>query len=386
MSEGEVIKLHLESIASGGEAVGRYNGKTVFAEGGAPDEAVICRIKAEHSAWIRAELLEITSPSSVRTESLCRYYGRCGGCNLQHIDYNAQIQIKVEILKESFLRIGAIKSPEPAVFPSRPWEYRNRMQFHCLRQTAGGIFGLKGRGSGEIIVIDDCLVAASGIRKILGSDPKTKPLSIPPEKDRFTVFSKDNVLLNEGGITRGKISVLNKEITADAGVFFQSNCYMLEKLVCELIKTAETADRNLPIADLYCGVGTFAAFLGELFPLSVLAEVNKTAVSIARENVRGMNAEFFALRDTDWHKSIFNKNYDFGFAVIDPPRSGISSALAQTLARKGPPVLAYVSCDTSSLARDSKILINGNYKLDKLMLFDFYPQTAHIESLAVFTR
>ena len=397
MSVGDVCKILLESIAPGGDALGRIEGKPVFAGGGAPDETVLCRITEDHNTWARAAILEIIEPSPVRTDSPCAFYKSCGGCNLAHINYNAQLMIKASILKESFIRFAGFEPPEIEVFSSQAFEYRNRMQFHCLRQKAKGDsygFGLKGRGAGEIVEITDCPVAVPKIRELI---KKKTSINLPIEKDRFTVFAKDEVLLNEGGRQRGRIKLLDKEIIADAGMFFQSNCSMLEKLILELQKITEDTDkyavnRSLPIADLYCGVGTFALFLGATFPKVILAEENKASVSLARENLKavlgrqGTEHEFFALRDNEWQKTLLRSEGMFGFAVIDPPRAGLNGKLASSLAKNGPSVLAYVSCDAAALARDSKILVSGGYKLKELKLFDFYPQTAHIESLAVFTK
>jgi 23S rRNA (uracil1939-C5)-methyltransferase len=258
------------------------------------------------------------------------------------------------------------------------------MQFHCIRPANGEkiSFGLKG-DDGEIIAVTDCHAAVPGIRKLLR---QKEAFPLPLEKDRFTVFSKDALLLSEGGQQRGKIDLLEKNILLDVGVFFQSNCSVLEKLILELQKIAEGAARNLPMADLYCGVGLFAIFLGGMFAKAVLAEENRSAVSLARENLKGTNAEFFALRDTDWPRTFLRKKDSFGFAVVDPPRAGLAPKLAAALAQDGPPVLAYVSCDPAALARDSKILTGGGYKIQRLVFFDFYPQTSHIESLAVFTK
>jgi 23S rRNA (uracil1939-C5)-methyltransferase len=393
MAAGDVIKIKLESIAPGGDALGRLNGKPLFTESGAPDETVLCRIIEEHKTWARAQLLEIIEPSPVRIKNVCPYYGKCGGCSLQHIEYNAQLAAKAHILKDSFLRIGGFnldRLPILEIVPSAPFEYRNRMQFHCLRdkiKSDNRSFGLKGRGSGEIIAVTDCHVAENGIRKLL---QEGRNLPLPPEKDRFTVFSFNGLFLTENGIETGKIKLLDWDILINAGVFFQSNISMLEKLILSLIEIAHLADTTLPSADFYCGVGTFALFLlikpEEKFPKIILAEENKKAISLARENLRKMNAEFFALRDTEWEKAVLRKNPKLGFAVADPPRAGLAHNFALSLARYGPPLLAYVSCDAASLARDSKILVNGGYTLRDLKLFDFYPQTAHIESLTVFEK
>jgi 23S rRNA (uracil1939-C5)-methyltransferase len=394
MAVKDVYKLRLESIALGGDALGRFEGKPVFVEGGAPEETVCCRIVQEHNTWAKAELLEIVESSPMRVNAVCAFYSQCGGCNLQHIDYDAQLAAKAAILKDSFFRIGGLQPPETVIVPSPPWEYRNRMQFHCFRQKAKGMdtsqYGLMGRKSGEIIDIQDCPVAVAGIRELLKLPKRNgregNDLTLPVEKDRFTVFFKDGVLLSEGGRQKGKITLLDKEILIDAGIFFQSNCFMLEKLIAELRTIAAEADTNMPMADLYCGVGTFAYFLKEMFPRVTLAEENKTAVSIARENLRGTDAEFFTIRDTDWPRTLLRRKDSFGFAIVDPPRAGLAPKLAAVLAQEGPPILAYVSCDAASLARDCKILISGGYALEKLSFFDFYPQTAHIESLAVLRR
>ncbi|MDR0322507.1 MAG: methyltransferase [Treponema sp.] len=387
MATGDVCNLRLESIAPGGDALGRIEGKPVFVEGGCPKETVLCRIVEERKTWARAELLEVISASEARVDCGCSFYGKCGGCNFQHIEYNAQLDEKSSILNETIFRLGGFNPPQIEVFPCAPWEYRNRMQFHCFRQkqnASGMRFGLKGRHSEEIIAVSDCPVAERGIRELLHTEGKSLPL--PPEKDRFTVFSHNGLLLSEGAEERGKIKLLEKEITVDAGVFFQSNVTMLEKLILYLRKIAQNADPNLPMADLYCGVGTFALFLGNIFKKFVLAEENKKAVALARENLKGTDAEFFALRDTEWTKTLLRKKVAFGFAVLDPPRAGLSPQLASALAENGPPVLAYVSCDAAALARDSKTLTKGGYKLESLAFFDFYPQTAHIESLAVFRK
>jgi 23S rRNA (uracil1939-C5)-methyltransferase len=393
MAIGDVCKLHLENIAPGGDALGRFEGKPVFAESGAPNETVYCRIVQDHNTWARAELLEIIEPSPVRVLPKCAFYGKCGGCNLQHIDYQTQIAAKTAILKDSFTRIGGLQPPEIEIIPSQEWEYRNRMQFHCLRQKAKGAdsrkYALMGRKSGELIDINDCPVAVTGIRELLKA-PKGKngenELPLPIEKDRFSVFSKDDVLLSEGGRQKGKITLQGKDIFLDASLFFQSNCFMLDKLITELREIALDADRNKPMADLYCGVGTFSFYLKEMFPKIVLAEENKAAVSLARENLRGVEAEFFAVRDTNWQNDLLRRKDRFGFAVVDPPRAGLAPKTATALAQEGPPLLAYVSCDAASIARDSKILTKGGYQIKKLFLFDFYPQTAHIESLAVFEK
>jgi 23S rRNA (uracil1939-C5)-methyltransferase len=357
----------------------------------APGDIVVGRIARENKNWAGAELVELTSPSPLRTEPSCPLYGICGGCSLQHLAYEAQIREKQAILRDALTRIGKLSLPaEPPLLPSPPYEYRNRMQLHCLRIEGGGLrIALMGRRSGEPVPLEDCPVADPGIRFAL----KGGILRPPPGRDRFTVYSRGDTLVSEGSIdgkriSRGKVPVLGRELLMDAGVFFQSNAFMLEKLLSEVLSAAAKGDPGLPMADIYCGVGTFASFLGERFPRMDLVEENPAAIALARENVRRKDIRFFAHTVDQWIKDGGLKTA-YGFMIADPPRQGFSPLLRKMLVMKGPPVLVYISCDPATLARDCGELtdaIKGSYTLEHVIGFDFYPQTAHIESMAVLVK
>ncbi|MDR2718090.1 MAG: methyltransferase [Treponema sp.] len=391
---GSLFKTQIEKIAAGGAGLARLEGKSAFIEGSAPGETVLCRVTAEHRSWLQAELLEIVESSPDRVQPVCPLWGKCGGCNLQHLSYSAQLAAKTAILKEAFVRIGGFCPPQPMVSPAEPWEYRNRMQFHAVRQgqkgEADALWGLKARKKGDVISVADCPIADPGIRAVLrGESEKTQSQLLPPGQDRFTVYARGGLFLSEGGASRGKTRVLDRELVLDAGAFFQSNGAMLEKLIIDLREIVngmtDNADRTLPMADLYCGVGTFAAFLGDMFSHVDLVEEHTTALALARENLTHLtSADFFAQRGEHWAHSGFSRRY--GFICADPPRQGLDPALARRLAADGPPLLAYISCDPATLARDSALLTAGGYKLAELRWYDFYPQTAHIESLALFVR
>jgi 23S rRNA (uracil1939-C5)-methyltransferase len=374
----ELLEVRIETIAAGGAGLARVEGKPIFIKGVIPGERIVCRITKDHRSWAQAEALEIPEASPERVKPVCGVYEKCGGCNLQHMTYNAQLAAKTAILKDSFARIGGCCPPEPIVIPSEPWEYRNRMQFH---KSADAIWGLKTEKSAELVTVTDCPIADPGIRKLLREENKN--VLTPLQKDRFTVYARDDLFLSEGGVSRGKTRILDREITLDASLFFQSNGAMLEKMIADLVVIAGEADRSMPMADLFCGVGTFAAFLAELFPKASLVEESKAAIALARENLP-MEVDFFAQRSEDWVER--NNISGIGFIVADPPRQGLNQSLALRLAKEGPPLLAYVSCDPATLARDSKILTAGNYRLKELRFYDFYPQTSHIESLALFVK
>jgi len=388
---GALFKVHIEKIAAGGPGFAHIEGKSVFIEGSAPGETVLCRVIAEHRSWLQAELLEIIEPSQDRVQPICALWGKCGGCNMQHLSYAAQLAAKTAILEEAFVRISGFRPPQPITFSAEPWEYRNRMQFHAIRQhnnrKSDVLWGLKARKKDDIIPVTDCPVADRGIRAILqDKGRKIQSQLLPPGKNRFTVYARQGLLISEGGISRGTTRILDREITLDAGTFFQSNGAMLEKLIIDLREiTGGRTNQTLPMADLYCGVGTFAAFLGDLFPHVDLVEEHTTALALARENLtHHKSADFFALRSEQWAHDGLSRPY--GFICADPPRQGLDPALARRLAADGPPLLAYISCDPATLARDSKTLVAGGYELAELRWYDFYPQTAHIESLAIFVK
>ena len=406
MAKGEIITARVERIASGGAGIARPEGKSVFVELTAPGDLACFRIRREHKTWAEAELLEIKEASPFRVAARCPLYGRCGGCSLQHMSYEAQLDAKTAILKDAFTRIAGFSPPEIRLRPSQPFEYRNRVQFHKIEEfncpskdiCALGSSGIKSfhcskhwfktslgfmeRKSSRLAALDDCPVADAGIRAAL----KERGIQ-PPDKKRFTVYSHGKTFLVEGGNERGYVSILGRELALDARVFFQSNAVMLELLVADLVEAAQAADRNLPLADIYCGVGTFAAFLGAGFSGVDMLEENESALALARENVRGKNLNFYAAKDSAWIKiAEARQKKSWGFMVLDPPREGLSGPFAKWLAANGGELAAYVSCDPATLARDSRILAEGGYTLKELTLYDFYQQTAHIESLALFAR
>jgi 23S rRNA (uracil1939-C5)-methyltransferase len=388
MATGEIFTAQVEQIGAGGAGLARLAGRPVFIGLTAPGDLVAARIVAEHKGWARGELVEIIEPSPRRVSPACPLYARCGGCSLQHLAYQDQLEAKTAILKGACARIGGIRgAPEPRAHPGPPWEYRNRVQFHRI-STGNRRIGFKSHKSNEVIPVPDCPIADPGIRGLL----RAGAIIPPPDQERFTLYARGSLVLQEGRQTRGTVTIRSRELTMDAGVFFQGNAVMLEALIGDLIDIAAQADASRPMVDIYCGVGTFAFFLKELFPRVDLVEENKTALALARENVRGAANGYFALTDELWvkMKEGGRQTEPYGLIVADPPRQGLSPAMRRWLsslaAQKDPPLLAYVSCDPATLARDSRELIAGGYELADLRLYDFYPQTAHIESLALFRK
>jgi 23S rRNA (uracil1939-C5)-methyltransferase len=379
MARGDFFTAPVERLAAGGSGIVHTAGQAIFVEYTAPGDRVLGRITETHKTWARGELLEIREPSADRVVPACPLYGTCGGCSLQHLSYPVQLREKEGILRDALTRIGGIPGPFPIkTVPSPEYGYRNRVQFHAI--PGEGRLGFKARKSGRIIPLTDCPIADEGLRRALAAGD----IPLPHGRPRFAAYSRNKVLLCEGKDGPAAVRYLDRDIYLDAGLFFQGNAAVLEKLIpdlCALVGRAEGA----AAADIYCGVGTFAAFLRDRFSHIDMVEMNKAALDLARLNVPGEGCQYFALPDDAWVRRAPRKGV-YGFAVVDPPRQGLSPVTRQWLADAGPPLLAYVSCDPATLARDSASLLAGGYNLESVTFYDFYPQTAHIETLAVFNR
>jgi 23S rRNA (uracil1939-C5)-methyltransferase len=242
-----------------------------------------------------------------------------------------------------------------------------------------------GKTRPAIVPVNDCRVAAPPVRRAL----QTGGILPPVDRDRFCVYGKDSTLLVEGQNSRGTVNILQKELTIDAGVFFQSNAGILELLIDEILRISDSARSGLPAADFYCGAGTFAAFLPERFERLHLLEADKAALGLARQNVKLKGARFFAQKDTVWVQNTGRLVREpYGFVIADPGRQGLCPEMSRFLGENCE-ILCYVSCNPNALARDTATLLANEasgLKLESLYLYDFYPQTKHIESLAVFRR
>lgn len=303
-----------------------------------------------------------------------------------HLEYGEQLRMKRDKLQ------GLMKHDAGVYEAAAQFGYRNRMQFH----SDGPITGLMAKKESRIIPIDECPIADKGINKWLKEEKEgKKEINTINERTRFTVYSKDDCFLQEGDGKTANISLLGKHFMMNAGVFFQSNSEMFEKLLKKTIDIAEEAIsstkaiRNMPAADFYCGVGVFGAFLQDFFPSVELFESAPESANFALQNLDGTKTKVWNLSDIAWADMQRNnpeKARRFGLIVADPPRNGLARPLVNWLCVHGPAVFIYVSCNPASLARDAASLCKSGYSLQSLELFDFYPQTSHIESLAVFKK
>ncbi len=381
----EITKLHIDKLVAGGDGLAFLGGRAVFIPLTLPDEDIVARIVLERRDYLRAELVSVVTASPDRVEPSCPLFGRCGGCNLQHCSPDAQRRLKAGIVRELFSRTSGVDFDAGpagiAVEAGAAYGYRNRMQLHF---DAEGRLGLSRRESNEVLAIPGCPVAVAGLDEWIGERSYSTGLrgEMAPylgNRDRFVAFGSGKKVWIEGQHARATVEIGGQPISFPLGSFFQSNLELLERLVPAVVEGFEGGRA----ADLYAGVGLFGRFLAEKGSRVTLVEENAEALALARVNAKGPAHEYVHQSVDAWCRGPAARA-DFDFLVVDPPRTGLSPGLAAWIVERKPPLVSYVSCDPVTLARDAKALLSGGYRLESLRLFDFYPQTGHIEALARF--
>ena len=406
------IVVTAEKMVSGGDCLAKLNGKNVFIPFAVPGEKLEIEITGSFRDYDKAKIVRIISPSPHRVEPFCPLYGKCGGCNMQHIDPEYQIELRKNILRECFEREG-IKVPEIEVVSGRNKGYRSRIQL-----TDGGF---NEAGSNSVVSLDFCPVATDEINEYLSKTPQEKrprgrvhifgdkrilsenKVVVAQETERLsrdvklegkiTSSRKKNLQIRKNTYFAGTnlnsankcaVEISEKKIEFDVQGFFQSNLEVLEKSIAEIKKNM--GGKNC--LDMYSGCGTFSVFLSDIFDKTFLVEHNREQIVFAEANLLGKSHESYGQSGEKWVKEseplITSNNGNFDAVVIDPPRSGMEKGVCQWLCRAKIPQIRAVSCNPSTQARDAAFLIKAGYKLEKFYLLDFYPQTAHIESLANF--
>jgi 23S rRNA (uracil1939-C5)-methyltransferase len=407
----ETVELQLTAIAHGGAALGRYEGRVVFVPYALPGETVRAEITEDKGRYAFARLIEVLAPSPNRVTPPCPYFGPtgCGGCQWQHVDYQAQLHFKSEIVTDQLARIGSIANPvaHPTLPDSSGWAYRNHAQFH---PAPNGGLGFQTAASNDTIAVDECLT----LHPLLSDLYATLDLELPDllrlslragtaTGERMLTFEmKDDlppalesdlpvscVLLLADGRHANLIGnnhvteiVAGRAYRISASSFFQVNTPQAAQLVQQVldyldVQTGET------VLDAYCGVGLFTAHLAERAGLVVGVELAPAAIADLMENTADFNN--VEIIEGSVEAVLPDLDVPLDAAVVDPPRAGIDRFALDALIERQPARLVYVSCDPATLARDAKRLTRAGYRLIEVQPVDVFPQTYHIESVALFT-
>lgn len=396
------IEIDLHDMANGGEAVGRFEGKTIFVAGGIPGERVRASVLRDKGAWARADLEEVLTPGPARVDPPCAHFSECGGCQWQYMSYGEQLRWKTSILTGQLRHLGGVAHPEiaPIVAPGDPFGYRNRMTFH----VRDGHPGLYRHRSKDQVPIRSCLLLVPGLQELygrLGTLAGVHELTL-----RIGVRTGQRIVLIKGTVPEGaaewgvpvvrltgrrfepvigppriheEVGGTRFRVTGPA--FFQVNTEGAEALV-GLVREALQPKAIDTLLDAFAGVGLFSATIGQAAGRVLAVESSGVAAADLRHNLTGAGVTDAEVVRGRFEELVRSGRWDL--AVCDPPRSGLGEAGVSALSAGQPRRIAYVSCDPASLGRDTRLLAGRGYRLVKATPVDLFPQTFHVETVAEF--
>lgn len=397
-----VISVVPHDVAHRGEAVARLDGKTYFIAGALPGERVSGEVVTDKGNWARLELKRVEDPSPDRITPRCRHFDECGGCQWQFAERRLQADWKGTIVAGQLAHLGGLEDAQvrPTVMPGPAFGYRNRMDF----RVAKGRPALSQARSNNLVALDECpllhptlhdlfnrLGPLDGVRRITlrlgvctgdvlvaiaGDVPAAAPdwgVSVVRASGRRTVpITGDPWLYEVAAGVRFRISPL---------AFFQNNTDGADALV-ELVAEATDLRDDDVLLDGFAGGGLFAATIGRSAGRVIAVEGDRAAVDDLRTNLRGVDA---TILPGDFLSAPDRADEPWTVAVVDPPRTGISASGVEAVTAAHPRRIVYVSCDPASLARDAKLLGVAGYRLEWAAPVDLFPQTYHVETVALFT-
>ena len=379
------IGIKIDSVAFGGDGVGRVDNFVVFVPFAAPGDELEIEIIQRKKKFARGKILRIVNPSDKRVDPLCVYYGNCGGCCYQHINYKTQIAIKKNQVTDAFEKIGGIAAPPVRdVIPSpRFYHYRGKAKLHAGEVAAGKTLGFMDISGAQVVDIERCEIVDETINKKIAGLRADKHL-LSGMTGECSIWSGASPVANENELIIREVQ--EKTFFVPREGFFQANLYLTEKLVEEVCRLSAATEIETLI-DAYCGSGLFSVFLSPYAKNIFGIEYDQASVACARMNAAENGAEnvnFYAGDVED----ILSRNFSPrknrpDVALLDPPRIGCSAPVLQALVRLLPRRIIYISCNPATQARDVKYLNGQGYKLISLLPLDMFPQTQHIEVIGV---
>lgn len=446
--KGQVYVIEISGLGHSGEGVGRYEGFTVFIPFALPGERVEARILQVKKNYAVGKLKRVLSESPDRIAPPCAVYERCGGCQLQHLNVQAQLGVKRKQVVDALRRIGgqAEVVVHPVLGAARPWQYRNKMQFPVGTSPEGAVVGCYARGTHAVIDAPRCLIqeemnnriaaavrnavralripvydettGRGVIRHVVGRTGKngqamavlvTATRKLPYERecverlraeipqitgilqninDKPTnvVFGEETRLLWGSASIQEEIGSLTFEISPRS--FFQVNTAQAAVLYHKALEYAALTGEEI-VVDAYCGTGTITLFLAQRAKRAYGIEIVASAVEDAKKNAlnNGIhNVTFLAGDACSLLPKLYREDIRPDVIVADPPRAGCERAVLETFAAMHPARIVYVSCNPASLARDSAVLNELSYELRQVQPVDMFPQTAHVEVICKFVK
>ncbi len=335
--------------------MGHADGKTLFVPFSAPGDELEVEIVADRSKFSEARIVDILKPASCRVDAPCPVFGRCGGCQWQHIAYDAQLRWKASILAETLSRLGRVESPRvlDALASPQQWHYRNRMMLHVDSQ---GRVGYYRAGSKEVVEFEECLIAERSLNEELTA-----------RREEISKRDRGIALRTSGEESFSQVNSAQNE--------------RMKELLCEWL--AEVPHES--VLELYAGSGNLTERIARISRHVAAGEIDSRAVDGAAERFARLGINNVEFKRMSAEKAAKLMAHDCDVVVIDPPRKGCHDAI-EAIADGGPNAIVYISCDPATLARDVAFLCERGYELEKSRPIDMFPQTFHIESISMLKK
>lgn len=448
VQKNEHITLDIVSLGEAGEGIGRKDGFTIFVHGAVPGDQVKVKVIKVKKTYAVGKLDEIMNPSKDRVDPPCPYVNQCGGCQIQHIDYKAQLNYKRDFVQSAMDRIGKIEADVlPTLGMDDPFRYRNKGQYPVGGTTDQPKIGFFKARTHEVIDVDVCRLQSTSADKavdiirqelpklgwpiynekthkgflrhvLIRTAYKTGDMMVvfvvkgnklrgaQPLIDRLLneVPEIKSIILNENKSKGNRVlGFTNKTIWGDNKItdyiedlsfeisplsFFQVNPVQTEKLYRTALDYAELTGEET-VFDIYCGIGSISLFLAQKAKQVVGVEIVEDAIKDAQANAKrnGLdNTEFHTGAAEKVIPELYKKGYKADVVVVDPPRKGCDEIVLKTIADMAPKRVVYVSCKPSTLARDLRILEDLGYKTVKVQPVDMFPHTGHVETCVQLIR
>ncbi len=446
--KNNIYKTKITSFGSSGEGICRINGFTVFVFGGVLEDECEVKILKVNKSYAFGKIVNLIKPSPYRTEPKCEIAEKCGGCQLMHIDYAFQLQMKKKIVSDALERIGGFPCLEvkDVYGMENPYRYRNKMQFPVSSgKEEDVVCGFFKERTHEIIPIDDCITGPEVSKRIISATKKYMHYAqilpyneethtgivrhifvrtgksgvmvtlvctkMPKDTDLFvklireecpevsSVFvnindKRTNLILGDKFVSLFGSATISDTLDGlvfeiSAKSFYQINPKQTEVLYNTAVSFADP-DENDTVFDLYCGTGTISLFMARRAKKVIGIEIVEEAIENARENAKNNNLTNLNFYAGDAGKTI-DYLYETGekadIVVFDPPRKGADELTLSTIIKMSPKKIVYVSCNPATLARDLKYLAeNGGYYPKKVQPVDMFPHTYHVETVALLEK
>ncbi|MBK5012096.1 23S rRNA (uracil(1939)-C(5))-methyltransferase RlmD [Pseudomonas sp. S60] len=424
---GKKQQLTVERLAGDGRGIAFHDGRTWFVSGALAGEVVEARVLSARGKVVDARLERLLQASPERREAPCRHYARCGGCNLQHLPHAAQLALKQRTLAEQLQRVAGVQPEQWAAPLSGPeFGYRRRARV-AVRWDAKARHlevGLRAEASQDIVALDDCMVLVQPLQSILRHLPTVlRSLGKPQALGHVELFSgtAEAVLVRhvaplpaedlarlqafceqasaqlwlqgedepapvvQGAPLGFALAPWQLELAWRPGDFVQVNAQVNTAMIEQALAwLAPQADER--VLDLFCGLGNFALPLARQAREVVAVEGVQAMVDRAAANARSNNVHNARFFQADLSQPLAGSGWaaeGFSAVLLDPPRDG-AFEVVQGIARLKAKRLVYVSCNPATLARDAQVLVGQGYRLKRAGILDMFPQTAHVEAMALF--